>query len=263
MDFSELAIKGRDAFGNILTKNAVHKIVMKEKGVSTLGGRKIWFDEDVLRLNADGRGRMLGEFSGHDRLLIITRSGKYRLSTFDLENHFEDDLHILEKYNSKKVYSVVFWDADQNFHYLKRFILETTAKLTSFIGDNPESRLIQVDLVNELEPLVPEQVEEAVDKPVLESKVPEQKGPAVSKKEKVSMKSDTGSGTGKGKKASGKVKDTKKPKEPTKPKELPKPKVPTKPKEAAKAQKPDITEVKGTAEEKKDEENNGQMILEW
>ena len=210
MDFSELAIKGRDAVGNILTKNPVHKIIMKEKGVSTLGGRKIWFDEDVLRLNADGRGRMLGEFSGHDRLLVITRSGKYRLSTFDLENHFEDDLHILEKFNPKKVYSVVFWDADQNFYYLKRFMLDATDKRTSFIGDNPESRLIrisevgyprfeisfggkskerepeiievsefigvkslkargkrltkhQVDLVNELEPLVPEPLEKPVE----------------------------------------------------------------------------------------------------
>jgi topoisomerase IV subunit A len=307
MDFSELAIKGRDAFGNILTKNAVHKIVMKEKGVSTLGGRKIWFDEDVLRLNADGRGRILGEFSGHDRLLIITRSGKYRLCTFDLENHFEDDLHILEKYNPKKVYSVVFWDADQNFHYLKRFMLEATDKLTSFIGDNPESRLIQltevsyprfeisfggknkdrepeiievsefigvkslkargkrltkfqVDLVNELEPLVPEQ---AVEKPVLESEVPEQKAPAVSKKEKVPMKSDAGSGTDKGKKVYGKVKDPKKPKVPTKTKEPTKSKEPAKSKESAKVQKPDITEAKGTAGEKKDEENNGQMTLEW
>ena len=144
MDFSELAIKGRDAFGNILTKNSVHKIIMKEKGVSTLGGRKIWFDEDVLRLNADGRGRLLGEFSGHDRLLVITRSGKYRLSTFDLENHFEDDLHILEKFNPNKVYSVVFFDAEQAYYYIKRFILEATEKLTSFIGEHPDSRLIRI-----------------------------------------------------------------------------------------------------------------------
>jgi len=144
MDFSELAIKGRDAFGNILTKNSVHKIIMKEKGVSTLGGRKIWFDEDVLRLNADGRGRLLGEFSGHDRLLVITLSGKYRLSTFDLENHFEDDLHILEKFNPNKVYSVVFFDAEQEYYYIKRFMLEATEKLTSFIGEHPDSRLIRI-----------------------------------------------------------------------------------------------------------------------
>ena len=144
MDFSELAIKGRDAHGNILTKNAVHKIVMKEKGVSTLGGRKIWFDEDVLRLNADGRGRLLGEFAGDDHLLVITKSGKFRLSTFDLENHFEDDLYILEKYKPRKVYSVIYFDAEQEYYYVKRFKLEPTEKLLSFVGDHPESRMISM-----------------------------------------------------------------------------------------------------------------------
>jgi topoisomerase-4 subunit A len=144
MDFSELAIKGRDAQGNILTKNAVLKITMKEKGVSTLGGRKIWFDEDVLRLNADGRGRFLGEFGPRDSLLVITRSGRYRISSFDLENHFEDDLHILEKFRPKKVFSVIYFDAEQDFYYVKRFRFETNEKLSSFIGDDPESKLINI-----------------------------------------------------------------------------------------------------------------------
>ncbi len=144
MDFSELAIKGRDAHGNILTKNAVHKVVMKEKGVSTLGGRKIWFDEDVLRLNADGRGRLLGEFAGDDHLLVITKSGKFRLSTFDLENHFEDDLYILEKHKPKKIYSVIYFDAEQEYYYVKRFELEPNEKLLSFVGDHPESRMISI-----------------------------------------------------------------------------------------------------------------------
>lgn len=144
MDFSELAIKGRDAHGNILTKNSVHKIVMKEKGVSTLGGRKIWFDEDVLRLNADGRGRLLGEFAGDDHLLVITKSGRFRLSTFDLENHFEDDLYVLEKYKPKKVYSVIYFDAEQDYYYVKRFELEPNEKLLSFVGDHPESRMISM-----------------------------------------------------------------------------------------------------------------------
>lgn len=144
MDFSELAIKGRDAGGNILTRHAVQKVVMKEKGVSTLGGRKIWFDEDVIRLNADGRGRLLGEFSGHDKLLVITKSGGYRLCSFDLENHFEDDLMIIEKYRENKVYSAIYFDAELNFHYVKRFILEPVEKLTSFIGDHPESKLIKL-----------------------------------------------------------------------------------------------------------------------
>ncbi len=144
MDFSELAIKGRDAHGNILTKNAVHKVVMKEKGLSTLGGRKIWFDEDVLRLNADGRGRLLGEFAGDDHLLVITKSGKFRLSTFDLENHFEDDIYILEKHKPKKIYSVIYFDAEQDYYYVKRFELEPNEKLLSFVGDHPESRMISI-----------------------------------------------------------------------------------------------------------------------
>ena len=144
MDFSELAIKGRDAHGNILTKNAVHKVVMKEKGVSTLGGRKIWFDEDVLRLNADGRGRLLGEFAGDDHLLVITKSGKFRLSTFELENHFEDDLYILEKHKPKKIYSVIYFDAEHDYYYVKRFELEPNEKLLSFVGDHPESRMISI-----------------------------------------------------------------------------------------------------------------------
>jgi topoisomerase-4 subunit A len=148
MDFSELAIKGRDAQGNILTKNAVHKIVIKEKGVSTLGGRKIWFDEDVLRLNADGRGRLLGEFAGDDRLLVITKSGRFRLSSFDLENHFEDDLLTLEKYKPGKVYSVIYFDAEQNYYYVKRFKLEPTEKLQGFIGEHPESRMISITEVD-------------------------------------------------------------------------------------------------------------------
>jgi len=117
---------------------------MKEKGVSTLGDRKIWFDEDVLRLNADGRGRFLGEFSGHDKLLVITRSGAYRLSSFDLENHFEDDLMTIEKYKEEKVYSAVYFDAELKYYYVKRFTLEPIEKLTSFIGDHPESRLIKI-----------------------------------------------------------------------------------------------------------------------
>ena len=144
LDFSELAIKGRSAAGNILTKYAVHKITMKEKGVSTLGGRKIWFDEDVNRLNADARGIYLGEFSGEDRLLVITKSGGFRITNFDLTNHFEDDLQIIEKYRPSKIWSAAYYDAEQEYYYIKRFHIEPSEKLTSFIGDHPESRLIQI-----------------------------------------------------------------------------------------------------------------------
>ncbi len=144
LDFSELAIKGRNASGNILTKYAVHKIAMKEKGVSTLGGRKIWFDEDVNRLNADARGTFLGEFSGDDRILVITKSGAFRITNFDLSNHFEDDLQIIEKFRSNKIWSAAYYDAEQEYYYIKRFHIEPSERLASFIGEHPESRLIQI-----------------------------------------------------------------------------------------------------------------------
>ncbi|MCF8345629.1 MAG: DNA gyrase/topoisomerase IV subunit A [Bacteroidales bacterium] len=144
LDFSELAIKGRNASGNILTKYAVHKIAMKEKGVSTLGGRKIWFDEDVNRMNADARGTFLGEFSGDDRILVITKSGAFRITNFDLSNHFEDDLQIIEKFRPNKIWSAAYFDAEQEYYYIKRFHIEPSEKLTSFIGEHPQSRLIQI-----------------------------------------------------------------------------------------------------------------------
>ncbi len=143
-DFGELAIKGRSSIGNILTRYAVSKIVLKEKGISTLGGRKVWFDADVNRLNADGRGNLLGEFKGDDRLMVITRSGKFRLSSFDLSNHFEDDLLIIEKFNPDKIFSAVYFDATLKYYYVKRFTIEPTEKPVSFIGENPESKLIRI-----------------------------------------------------------------------------------------------------------------------
>ncbi|MDA3823104.1 MAG: DNA gyrase/topoisomerase IV subunit A, partial [Bacteroidales bacterium] len=144
MDFSELGIKGRNAAGNILSKYAVHKITMKEKGISTLGGRKIWFDEDVNRLNADARGIFLGEFSGEDRILIVTKSGNFRICNFDLTNHFENDIQIIEKFRPQKIWSAAYYDAEQEYYYIKRFHIEATEKLNSFIGDHPDSRLIQI-----------------------------------------------------------------------------------------------------------------------
>jgi topoisomerase-4 subunit A len=144
MDFSTMAIKGKAAMGNILTKHAVHKVTMKEKGVSTLGGRKIWWDEDVMRLNADGRGKFLGEFSGDDRILVVTKNGNFRISNFDLSNHYEENVFIIEKLRLGKVFSAVYFDADLKFYYVKRFTFEESEKLQSFIGENPESRLIRL-----------------------------------------------------------------------------------------------------------------------
>jgi len=143
-DFADLAIKGRGAMGNILTKYAVQKIVMKEKGVSTLGGRKIWYDEDVMRLNVDARGTFLGEFTGEDRILVITKTGHFRTTGFDLSNHFEDDVLIIEKYRAKKIWSAAYYDADQDYYYLKRFHIEPVSRSTRFIGDHPDSRLIRI-----------------------------------------------------------------------------------------------------------------------
>jgi len=147
-DFTDLAIKGRQSMGNVLTKYAVHKIVLKDEGVSTLGGRKIWFEEEVLRLNADGRGNYLGEFHGDDKIQIITKSGKYRMCSYDLMNHFEDDVMSVEKYKANKTYSAVYYDADLEYYYVKRFVLELTDKLLSFIGENEESRLIKLTEVD-------------------------------------------------------------------------------------------------------------------
>jgi len=143
VDFSELAIKGRSSMGNILTKFEIHKIALKEKGVSTLGGRKIWFDEDVSRLNSDGRGKFLGEFSGEDMILVIYKSGEYFLSNFDLSNHFDDGILLIEKFNPKKILTSVYFDAEQGFYYVKRFELEDIPnRKVNFIGEYPDNRFI-------------------------------------------------------------------------------------------------------------------------
>ncbi len=141
-DFASLAIKGRDSQGNILSKNDIHKITVLQKGVSTLGGRKIWLDEDVLRLNTDGRGKYVGEFQGDDRILVVNANGTYYTSDFDLSNHYSEGSIVFEKYDPDKVWAAVFFDAEQNFYYLKRFRFEDLAKPNSFIGDAEGSRLV-------------------------------------------------------------------------------------------------------------------------
>jgi topoisomerase IV subunit A len=143
-DFGQMNIKGKSSMGNILTKNAVQKISLKEKGLSTLGGRKIWFDDAVFRLNVDGRGLFLGEFSANDKILVITKNGFFRITGFDLSNHFEDNILIIEKYKTGKVYSVIYWDAEQKFYYVKRFMLEESEKPQCFINENVESKLISL-----------------------------------------------------------------------------------------------------------------------
>ncbi len=107
-------------------------------------GGKIWFDEDVMRLNVDARGNFLGEFSGEDKILVITKSGHFRTTNFDLSNHFEDDVLIIEKFREGKIWSAAYYDAEQNYYYLKRFHIEPAAKSIRFIGEHPESRLIRI-----------------------------------------------------------------------------------------------------------------------
>lgn len=143
-DFGQLAIKGKTSMGNILTRNSVHKISLKEKGVSTLGGRKIWFDDAVFRLNVDGRGLYLGEFSADDKILIITKNGYFRVTGFDLSNHFEENILIIEKFRPGAVYSAAYWDAEQKFYYVKRFLIEESEKPLCFINEDPESKLISI-----------------------------------------------------------------------------------------------------------------------
>ncbi len=143
VDFSELSIKGRGARGNLVTRNEVHRFSLKEKGKSTLGGRKVWFDPDILRLNYDARGNYLGEFGPDDLVLIILKNGEYYTSSFDASNHYDDNILRLEKYRPKHVWTAIVRDADQqNYPYLKRFTFEPSAKKQSFIGDNKKSELL-------------------------------------------------------------------------------------------------------------------------
>jgi len=142
VDFSELAIKGRASMGNILTKFEIHKIALKEKGVSTLGGRKIWFDEDVRRLNSDNRGKYLGEFTGDDMIFVIYKNGEYLICNFDLSNHFNDGILLIEKFDPGKVLTAVYFDAEQSFYYVKRFEIDESQKEAGFIGEFPGNRLV-------------------------------------------------------------------------------------------------------------------------
>ncbi|GHT03509.1 DNA topoisomerase IV subunit A [Bacteroidia bacterium] len=142
-NFSDVVIKGRNSMGNILTKADVHKITLKAKGGSTLGGRQVWFDRDVLRLNYDGRGEFLGEFFADDLVLVVETNGDFYTTTFDSGNHYQGNIIRIEKYDPNKVWSAVLYDADQQgFPYLKRFTIEGSPRKQNFIGENPESKLV-------------------------------------------------------------------------------------------------------------------------
>ena len=142
-DFSEIMIKGRASKGNLLTKYQVTRIGLKSHGHSTLGGRKVWFDPDVNRLNYDDHGKMLGEFYDDDQILVILSNGDYYLSNFDLNNHYESNILRIEKYDADKVWTAVLYDADnQGYPYLKRFQMDATKKKQNWLSENPSSQLL-------------------------------------------------------------------------------------------------------------------------
>jgi len=145
-DFALIAIKGRASMGNIITKYPIKKIVLKSKGVSTLAGRKIWYDDILKRLNVDGRGKYLGEFDGDDRILTVINNGVYELTNFDLNNHFDDKMILIEKYEPEKVYSVIQLEGKSKNYMVKRFVFENTSlgKQTSIISEEGGSKLILI-----------------------------------------------------------------------------------------------------------------------
>ena len=141
IDFAKLAIKGRASKGNLVTKYPIKKIELKEKGISTLLPRKVWFDDTVKRLNVDARGELLGEFKPSDKILVISQTGKLKVIIPELSTHFEEDMIVLEKFNPKKPISAIYYDGEKERYYLKRFLVENEGKEESFITDHPNSQL--------------------------------------------------------------------------------------------------------------------------
>lgn len=142
-DFSEIIIKGRASKGNLLTKRNIHRIGLKSHGHSTLGGRKVWFDPDVNRINYEDHGRFLGEFNDEDSILVVLDNGDFYITNFDANNHYENNIKVIEKWNPDKVWSAVLFDADNNnYPYIKRFCMEAIKKHQNYIGENAESKLL-------------------------------------------------------------------------------------------------------------------------
>ena len=141
IDFASIAIKGRSSKGNTVTKYPIKKIELKEKGISTLLPRKVWFDDTVQRLNVDGRGELLGEFRPSDKILIISQTGKLKVITPELATHFDQDMVVLEKWIPKKPISAIYYDGEKGRYYIKRFFIETENKEESFITEHPNSQL--------------------------------------------------------------------------------------------------------------------------
>lgn len=141
LNFADLAIKGRNSMGNVVTKYAVKKIILKQKGLSTLGALDIWFDDTVQRLNTDKRGTFLGSFSPDDKILTITQSGYYKLTGFDVTTHFDADMVLIEKWNPTKAVSAIYLDGESKTYFVKRFLIESSDKKVLFISEAEGSRL--------------------------------------------------------------------------------------------------------------------------
>ncbi len=144
LDFADQLVKGRTSKGNIVTKYTVKRIELKEKGLSTLKPRKIWFDETVQRLNVDERGELLGEFTKEDRLLIINQNGLVKTVLPEMTLRFDDDVIVLEKWNPKKPISAIYWEGEKELFYVKRFLIENPDKEETIITDHPKSYLERV-----------------------------------------------------------------------------------------------------------------------
>ncbi len=142
VNFSELAVKGKESLGNLVTKYQIKSITLEKRGSSTLGGREVWFDRDVLRINYDGRGESLGIFQGDDKVLVITRDGEFFTSTYSDTNHYDDNILRIEKFDPHKIWTLALNDASLGFPYLKRFRFEVSAKPQRFVGAEPESSVI-------------------------------------------------------------------------------------------------------------------------
>ena len=141
IDFASMAIKGRSSKGNLASKHPIKKIEIKEKGISTLLPRKVWYDDTVQRLNVDGRGELLGEFRPSDKILIIQQSGKLKVITPELSTHFDSDMVVLEKWVPKKPISAIYYDGEKERYYIKRFLVETENKEELIITEHPNSQL--------------------------------------------------------------------------------------------------------------------------
>jgi topoisomerase-4 subunit A len=142
-DFSQVLIKSRTSRGNILSKKPVHRVSLKSHGHSTLGGRKVWYDSDVNRLNYDEHGRFLGEFNDDEMILVILDNGDFYTTNFDVNNHYENNIKIIEKWDGNKIWTAVLYDADnQGFPYIKRFTMDAIKKKQNYLGDNPNTQLI-------------------------------------------------------------------------------------------------------------------------